>query len=153
MILNGFFVLSKCNPLDCVRRPKTVHFLFFMLGKKILAAENIETSPQVLPRRLEASVFVCKESETIPHRCNTVSAFRIFFDKRERRRHAIFFHFTFDGAHGSVFRNLYDVDFILLFIAPEKQIGSRSGVLKSYPRLKTTSHLEAKETPLFASFP
>lgn len=152
MILNGFFVLSKCNPLDCVRRPKTVHFLFFMLGKKILAAETIETSPQVLPRRLEASVFVCKESETIPHRCNTVSAFRIFFDKRERRRHAIFFHFTFDGAHGPVFRNLYDVDLILLFIAPEKQIGSRSGVLKSYPRLKTTSHPEAKETPLFASF-
>lgn len=128
-------------------------FIFYARHKKILAAENIETSPQVLLRQPKASVFVCKESETIPHRCNTVSAFRIFFDKRERRRHAIFFHFTFDGAHGPVFRNLYDVDFILLFIAPEKQIGSRSGVLKSYPRLKTTSHLEAKETPLFASFP
>lgn len=93
------------------------------------ATENIETSPQVLLRQPKASVFVCKESETIPHRCNAVSAFGIFFYKRLRGRYTFFFHFTFDSAHSSVFRNLYNIDFILLLVAPEKQIGSRSGIV------------------------
>ncbi len=76
------------------------------------ATENIETSTQVLLRQPKASVFVCKESETIPHRCNAVSAFGIFFNKRSRGRYTFFFHFTFDGAHSSVFRNLHNIDFI-----------------------------------------